>query len=161
MRRLLPVVFAALAASAAPAAAIDLTGIWQDVKHTTCLGLNAAGEKVALGSRAFSFYDLPITQTGDTLNVNIPAYFWYFDGRVYQETNGTKGQGVLQKCPGGIPDPLVTLRILKAQTFEPNSKGVSGKMTTLYVFASDDETYSCTITWQRVSMTDPGSGPCP
>jgi hypothetical protein len=161
MRRLLPVFLVALAAYAAPAAAIDLTGTWQDTKHSACTGLNAAGEKVALGSRSFSFYDLPITQTGDNLSLNVGAYIWFFDGRVYQETGGTKGQGVLQKCPGGVPNALVTFRILKAQTSEPNAKGVSGKMTTLYIYASDLETYSCTVTWQRVSMVDPESVPCP
>jgi hypothetical protein len=160
MRRLLPVLLAALAVYAAPAAAIDLTGVWEDAKHTTCVGLNSAGEKVALSNREFSFYDLPITQAGDDLSVYLAGYLWGFDGRVYSEAGGTKGQGVLQKCPGGMPDALVTLRIVKAQTFEPK-KGISGKMTTLYIFASDSETYSCTITWQRISTVDPGSVPCP
>jgi hypothetical protein len=160
MRRLLPALLAALAAYAAPAAAIDLTGTWEDVKHTTCVGLNAAGEKVAIGNREYSFDNLPITQAGDVLYLNLVAYLWSFEGRVYQETGGTKGQGVLQKCPGGLLDALVTHRIVKAQTFEPNSKGVSGKMTTLYVYASDLETYSCTVTWQRISTVDPESEPC-
>ena len=62
--------------------------------------------------------------------------------------------------PGRGAGPDRGFRILKAQTFEPK-KGVSGKMTTLYIFASDNETYSCTVTWHRVSMTDPESVPCP
>ena len=162
MGRLLPATFAVLSAlAAAPAAAIDLTGTWENVKHSTCAGLTATGEKVALKNRAFLFPDLPITQVGIDLHMRIPGYLWRFEGRVYDEAGETtKGQGYLQKCPGGIPDAFATHRVTKADTFPENSKGVSGRMTTVYTYGSDVETYSCTITWQRVSLVDPESEPC-
>jgi hypothetical protein len=161
MRRLLPAALAfALASLAEPARAIDLTGTWEQVKHTTCQGLTAAGDKIARKNKEFGFGDLPITQSGIQLNLQIPGVLWRFEGRVYEEAGGTKGQGFLQKCPGGIPDARVVHRITKAETFEPNAKGVSGKMTTLLSYGSDLETYSCTITWQRVSTVDPESEPC-
>jgi hypothetical protein len=164
MGRLLPATATVAVLSvlaAAPADAIDLTGTWENVKHTTCAGLTATGEKVALKNRAFVFPDLPITQSGIDLHMNIPGYLWRFEGRVYEEAGETtRGQGYLQKCPGGIPNAFATHRVTKAETFPETSKGVSGKMTTVFTYGSDTETYSCTISWQRVSLVDPESEPC-
>jgi hypothetical protein len=162
MRRLLPALVA-LALLAAPAGAIDLTGSWQQTKHSTCVGLDAAGEKVAIKNNDRVFPHLRITQSGVDLYFEIESYFWRFEGLVYGEPGGTTGQGILQRCRADTPmgDPSITYRISKAQTFPVSSKGVSGKLTALYVYGGVDSTYSCTITFERFSLVDPGSAPCP
>ena len=163
MRRLLPTALGALALLAAPAGAIDLTGYWQQTKHSTCVGLTAAGEKVAIKNKDMLFSELRITQSGVGLYFEIEPYFWRHEGLVYGEPGGTTGQGILQRCRADTPmgDPSITYRISKAQTFPVSSQGVSGKMTTLYVYGGVDRTYSCTINWERVSLVDPESAPCP
>ena len=163
MRRLLPAAFVALAALSAPAEAIDLTGTWRQTKHSTCTGLTADGEKVAIKDRDLRFGDLILTQSGNEIYYEIPAYFWYFQGFVHGEPGGDTGQGILSRCRMNTPtgDPAITHRITKAQTFPPNRDNVSGKMTTLYVYGAPDQTYSCTISWERTSLVDPLYEPCP
>ena len=163
MRTLLPAALVALAALTAPAEAIDLTGTWQQVKHSTCIGLTDAGEKVAIKNQDFRFGELLLTQNGNELYFEIPPYFWYFEGFVHGEPGGDTGQGILSRCRGSSPtgDPAITHRITKAQTFPPNRKNVTGKMTTLYVYGAPERTYSCTITWERVATVDPMYEPCP
>ena len=145
------------AALAAPSAAIDLTGTWEQTGSASCHGMNAAGDKV---SSKQTLADMPISQSGDDLLMFIQGYLFAFEGRAYGEVGGDTGQGLLEKC-SNTPSIHIVYRITKAKTFAPNSKGVSGKMTTLYVYGSDVSTYSCTINWQRTSTTDPGGTPCP
>jgi hypothetical protein len=163
MRRLLPAAFVALAALPAPAEAIDLTGTWRQTKHSTCTGLTADGEKVAIKNGDMLFGNLVLTQNGNELYYEIPAYFWYFEGFVHGEPGGDTGQGILARCRMDTPmgDPAVTHRITKVKTFPPNKQNVSGKMTTLYVYGGPDQTYSCTINWERTSVVDPLYEPCP
>ena len=141
----------------APAGALDLTGTWEQTASVTCHGMDSAGGKVKSTQH---LADMPISQTGDDLLMWIPGYLMAFEGRVYAEPGGDTGQALLEKC-NNDPSIRIVYRIAKVKTFPPNSKGVSGKMTTLYVYGSDLSTYTCTVNWQRTSTVDPGGTPCP
>jgi hypothetical protein len=142
-----------------PSRSIDLTGTWQEVTNSTCKGLNASGGKIALKQHDVGFADLPLSQSGSTLTSYQDGYLFSFAGYVYGQTGGDTGQGILEKC-GGDATVLLTYRILKAKTFPTNSKGVSGKMTTLYVYGHPSSSYSCNVTWERISTDDPGGASC-
>jgi hypothetical protein len=146
---------------ATQAAALDLTGTWEFVKHGTCKGLMADGQRVLVKPKGSTYQDLPLSQSGDALRSYDANFLFVFGGRVYGQPGGDEGQGILQKCAGD-PSVHVTYRILKAETFPETSKGVSGKMTTLYVLGNASQTYDCKIQWQRVSTADPGAAfDCP
>jgi hypothetical protein len=144
---------------AAPAPAIDLTGTWQEASSSVCKGLDAAGGKIALKNKDIVFADLPISQSGSTLTAYQDGYLFAFEGYVYGETGGDAGQAILEKCSGDA-NVLITYRVLKAKTWPVNSKGVSGKMTTLYVYGHPGSSYSCNINWERISEADPGALSC-
>lgn len=159
MRRVALTLAALALGLADPSASIDLTGTWREVTNSTCKGLDASGGKIALKQRDVGFADLPLSQSGTTLTAYQDGYLFSFAGYVYGQTGGDTGQGILEKCGGDI-NVLLTYRILKAKTFPANSKGVSGKLTALYVYGHPGSGYSCNVTFERVSTEDPGAASC-
>ena len=159
MRRL-PVALALALGLAGPAHAVDLTGTWEEARHSTCKGLNDSGQKVALKNTDTSFGDLPLTQSGTNLFGFQSGVVFSFEGRVYGPLVDDEGQGVFAKC-GGTPGVFEAYRILSAKTFPPDKNGVTGKMRTLYLYGGPSSTYSCTIDWVRTSTVDPGATGCP
>lgn len=161
MRRLLPALAFGLALGlAGPALAIDLTGTWEDVKHSTCKGLNDDGSKVAIKNSSSSFADLPLSQVGTALYGFQSGLVFSYEGRMYGPVDDDEAQGVFAKC-GGTPGVFIAYRILKAETFPPDKKGLTGKLKTIYLFGGPTSTYSCTVDWVRISTVDPGATGCP
>lgn len=146
---------------AAQAQAIDLTGTWES-KPGNCKELFPTGEVLSVSASASPMY---ISQNGTDLAVDQGVF--NYDGLVYENAKTGKGKGVIQKClPDASPYNLATWHITKAETFVPNKKGVSGKMSATLIHARKDTPPGvgffdeCEIEWERVNQTNPGAVGC-
>lgn len=150
--------FLAAAAALAPAAsAFDLTGTWEG--RWSCQGFDGVKFR-SLNSQS----TVQITQTGNTLAVNMDNGDYFYNGGAVPDAGSptTKGEIALTQCgTDNVPLAGPDAELLRAKVKADPEKG-TGSMKGLSILESAiPDVLTCKYSYKRTSTADPAVAACP
>ena len=142
--------------SAAPAAALDLTGTWSEVR-AACTTVADDGTRTK--SNAVDFSDIEISESGAGLHLQFAGTGFIHEGFVLPVLPKNVGQGLVNRCLPGLPG-VTTWQIQSATTFPPRN-GVSGRLVMTFFDANSSAVEACRVTFERTNVANPAVPGCP